>query len=409
MQEHIDKYTQRGQVYADQAMQRAMALRNEALAKMNLKPEDLDKLDRIPAIVAGVGLFVNLLLLIAMTNHAWMRGTAMSNGQPFTAYLALGSAEFGPTTSPSADTHSFCDHGGSSCSLSELCAGTSKTDTYPDGLLKSTPTNVWCEAAAAGTSAASMLWLGFIPGLAATAITGLYAAKEIPRVKEIFDKAEVFGLSDKIQRMVVVGCWAALWLFMFFAMSFYAAMIPDSLGWGTVTLEASFGVLRFCFLIISISAALLTCGMFNLWHADNVIEAWVEFVQTPLFTAKKALYLELMLQMGLYFLMSISEVDWSALLVIFAGFYLDAKNKNFMLMYIVGVGISILFDVVHAAALPNYDSMTPGQSFGASLFVVIFLLKFTILGTIYLYEANDPEKYVNLDAPASKFEEEIAE
>lgn len=32
---------------------------------------------------------------------------------------------------------------------------------------------------------------------------------------------------------------------MFFAMTFYAALMPDGLGWGTVTLQSSFGLLRF--------------------------------------------------------------------------------------------------------------------------------------------------------------------
>ena len=44
---------------------------------------------------------------------------------------------------------------------------------------------------------------------------------------------------------IVTSCWGALWIFMFIAMALYAALIPDSVGWGTVRLEASFGLLRF--------------------------------------------------------------------------------------------------------------------------------------------------------------------
>ena len=38
--------------------------------------------------------------------------------------------------------------------------------------------------------------------------------------------------------------------------------------------------------------------------------------------------LELMAQMILYLLLSVDTVDWSLLLVIIAGYYLDAKNKR---------------------------------------------------------------------------------
>ena len=44
---------------------------------------------------------------------------------------------------------------------------------------------------------------------------------------------------------IVSGCWAAYWVFMFFAMTSYAAAIPDDLGWGGTKLESSFGLLRF--------------------------------------------------------------------------------------------------------------------------------------------------------------------
>merc|ERR1719331_591184 len=101
-----------------------------------------------------------------------------------------------------------------------------------------------------------------------------------------------------------------------------------------------------------------------------------------------------MLQLALYLLMVVADIDWSGLLIILAGFYLDAKNRNFMIMYIVLVTVSMLFDVIHAASLPSFANMTPGESFGASLWVVIFLLKPAILGTIYLYEKYEREEEV---------------
>ena len=50
------------------------------------------------------------------------------------------------------------------------------------------------------------------------------------------------------------------------------------------------------FLLVSVCAALLTSNLFELWEPGNVSEAWTEFVETELFSAKKGLYLILMLQ-----------------------------------------------------------------------------------------------------------------
>merc|ERR1712224_1027783 len=64
------------------------------------------------------------------------------------------------------------------------------------------------------------------------------------------------------------------------------------------------------------------------------------------------------------------------LLVVIAGYYLDAKKRNFMLMYLVVVSVTVLLDVIKIAAMPNLDTMTPGAAFGAVIYFFIFVLKF---------------------------------
>ena len=89
-------------------------------------------------------------------------------------------------------------------------------------------------------------------------------------------------------------------------MSVYSAMIPDTLGWGLVEvctllqwctalfslsrsllafflslslaqLEASFGLLRFGSILISIFGAILASYLFSLWSHEVIIEAYMEF------------------------------------------------------------------------------------------------------------------------------------
>ena len=43
---------------------------------------------------------------------------------------------------------------------------------------------------------------------------------------------------------------------------------------------------------------------------------WSDFVATDWISARKALYVELMAQLVLYFLMVVTELDWAALLIV---------------------------------------------------------------------------------------------
>ena len=216
---------------------------------------------------------------------------------------------------------------------------------------------------------------------------------------------------------MLAGCWGAFWAFLFFGMTAYAAGVPDNLGYfgDAIQLEGSYGMMRFSFLLVSIFGSMLVAQLFELWTTENVVEAWTEFLDTPWISAKKALYLELMLQMFLYFFLSIYAVDWAMLLVIFAGFYLDTGNNNFKLMYFVFTGVSILLDITKIAHFPAYtDTLSPMVKFGCGLYIMIFLLKFLIIGTIVLYEKfgdNDPRTVAPHDPSRSgyKAHEDIAE
>ena len=90
--------------------------------------------------------------------------------------------------------------------------------------------------------------------------------------------------------MIILICWAALWIFIFMSMVrrrlascsppparrllltascspppqvFYATSIPDSLGWGTSQLDASFGLVRVSFVMTSANLALVANSNFH--------------------------------------------------------------------------------------------------------------------------------------------------
>ena len=74
-------------------------------------------------------------------------------------------------------------------------------------------------------------------------------------------------------------------------------MIPDTLGWGTVSIEASFGLLRLCFVLASVQCALVVnSSLFSLWSSKSMLKVWEDFMAIPLVSARKALYVLLAVQ-----------------------------------------------------------------------------------------------------------------
>jgi hypothetical protein len=158
---------------------------------------------------------------------------------------------------------------GEYCMLSSLCMTSLPAGADPSAY---TPPEAWCALEEAGTLAQTLLWLGFIPGIGTMFLTLLFAAKEIGKVGTYIFKAESQGISMTVQKYVISGCWVGLWAFLFVSMVAYASAVPDGLGVGLITLEASFGVVRLSFLLVSIFGALLIVSLFDMWRADGFIE-----------------------------------------------------------------------------------------------------------------------------------------
>lgn len=117
----------------------------------------------------------------------------------------------------------------------------------------------------------------------------------------------------------------------------------------------------------------------------------MEFSETPCLSAKKALYIELMLQLACYLAMSVYEVKWEMLSVVICAYYVDAKVKNFVVVCVLTTA-STVFDLITLSCMPqDWQVYTPGHAFTYGLFMVVLILKFLILGTIYLYEKEDGE------------------
>jgi hypothetical protein len=87
------------------------------LPEGTLDDMNFERLDRVFLVVALLGVLINLIQLVAISNHAWVQGTALKDGQPFTAYLALDSVTFGVAENPHRDNEFFCGKRRCACSV----------------------------------------------------------------------------------------------------------------------------------------------------------------------------------------------------------------------------------------------------------------------------------------------------
>jgi len=380
---------------------------------LGISMDELEKLDKMMVVVAAIGMVVNITQLFAINNHAWIKATALHEGQPFTAFLSLDGVRFGVADDPSRDNQVFCTDS-HECRLRELCSGPVNHDAYErTGLRMNTAPEAWCGFNAAGTFTTKLLSVGLLLGLIATGITGMYASQSIPWVATQFDKIEELGFSDRIQKYIMCSCWVALWGFVFSSMATYALLIPDTLGWGAVKLEASFGLLRLCFVLCTINGALVINSLFELWDPSAARDVWQDFASAKLLSARKCLYVLLFIQTICYLLMVVAEVDWSSLLIVIAAVYLTADDQTFMVIYITLVVISILFDIIRAAELPAFDQMTSGEQYGNVLWLTVFALKPVVLVTIIAHEkftrAEEASHWAKFDEESRTGEHEVAE
>ena len=351
--------------------------------------EELEKLDKMMLVVAGFGILINVVQFIASNSHAWASTSALRGGQLFTAFLSLDTVQFGTPEHPNRDNEYFCSHR-HACSLRTLCQAAGSDERFANsGALKNTPPDNWCDFEAAGGLTATLMGLGFLVGLIASGITAMYASQSIPWVALQFDKIEELGFSDHIQKSVMCACWIAAWCLIFATMVAYAMFIPDTLGWDGVGLDISFGLMRLCFVLCSFNAALMINSLFHGEEdlPEEVKSVWRDFNDASWLSARKWLYLLLGTQLVCYFLLMVVEVDWSALLIVLAAYYLIANSRSFMILYSVLVVVNLLLvDVVRAAQMPNYQTMAPGERYGAALWLTIVALKLLVLITIIVQE-----------------------
>lgn len=327
-------------------------------------------LDFVPLLCSAVALACVLFMSVSLGSHEWIQGTVLVGGKPVEAYVGLGSVSMGGVKSSFAK---LCPHG----------TKPSIPAHYTD-----TPAGVWCKCKSAGTSGAWLLWCAYFPLWVAcilSAVEGL--ATVVPQAKGVKAQLTGMGLSTRTQSLFLIGCWAVTWGFLFLGLLAYAGSAPDSLGWGTVSYEASFGLARLAFLLVTICTALMAAKLLHLWHEENFGEALGDLLESR--GKRRALYGLLLAQLVLFLLASVSNLEWQALVPLFALYYLDTDKANFLVLYVTMSAMTLLFDTIRLCGLPRWAYMDGKEAFSEAVYVVIFLSKFAVLALLFLLNREE--------------------
>lgn len=247
-------------------------------------------LDAIAPLSTLVSLLLVLLVGASLDGHEWLRGarasgaarrralpaaraahlsispplapragTSMHLGQPQDALVSLGSVRFGE---PSG--HGI--HFARPTALKRLCVD--EGAPLPPRALHAAETDqaIWCAVARAGSTAQSLLWLGYLPLWATAALSAiLWLSASVEAARSVRFALAAAGLSDGLFAALLLLGWALSWSFLFAALCAYAHHAPPSLGWASVSLEASFGLLRLAFLVSTLAACALVAKALSLW------------------------------------------------------------------------------------------------------------------------------------------------
>lgn len=269
-----------------------------------------------------------------------------------------------------------------------------------------TENEVWCALDKAGSAGAALFWIAYIPTWAASVITMIFGlSATVGAIKDIQQKLVEAGFAMNYQIIFMMLCWFTLWIFFFLGLVSYAGSVPDSLGWGEVQFESSFGLARLSFLLVTVASSLLAAKVWDLWEEERFLEAVGDFKNAR--GTRSAMYWILVIQFFMYLLISIEVVDFSALLCFFALYWLDTDNSNFLLMYCVCTFITVLFDVMKLCGFPSFAVLSGGEGFVDVLYILVFLMKIAVLALIFVEVKKKGSAPPSSEKPADEKSNEI--
>ena len=326
---------------------------------------------RLVLVANAVSLF---LLNYALLGAEWSVGVAVHGGSARQAFVGLSSVRL-----VSADPRYVPEY----ASLHDLCVQNySRPITVPLGgisqlELLETPHDTWCAFESAGASAGSLLGMAWLPALLALGATLVYELQgKVASFDKIVSRAKGLGLTAKRFNYFALFVWFLLWLLLVLALTAFASLTPGSIGIGPAVFGDSFGLVRAMVLLTSVCGMGFTAHTLELWDVKELVEMLQEVSESR--ALKRILYVLIFAQLALYGLVALVSIDMAFLVCALGLLYLDTKEVNMLVAYVVLTVATLPLDTVLLCTLGHPASFL--QWIRSTSYTLIIVCKIVSLG-----------------------------
>jgi len=175
----------------------------------------------------------------------------------------------------------------------------------------------------------------------------------------------------------VLSLWSLYWFMILVALTIYAANAPDNFGVGPGNFGHSFEMMRACVFLSSVLAVTLLARALKLWDSGTVT-SMIDDVRDAR-SLKLAVYIMLGIQILLYAVVSLAEVQFTGVICFLGLNYLSTKSLQMLWGYVLLTIVSLPMDIVNLATVP-WGNMSLVWLAAYTSLTVVFLLKGGVLG-----------------------------
>jgi len=188
---------------------------------------------------------------------------------------------------------------------------------------------------------------------------------------------ESLGLTERVIDTAVCALWSLYWVMILIALTLYAASTPDDFGVSPANFGQSFELMRACVLLTSLLAVTLLARALKLWDSQTVKDMLSDLQDAR--ALKLAVYLMLGVQVFLYLVVALAEVQFGAVICLLGLNYLSTKSLQMLWAYVLLTLVSLPMDIVNLCTVP-WSSMNLVWWAAYSSLICVVVLKAVLLG-----------------------------
>jgi len=354
--------------------------------------------------------FVLVFYASSLLLNEWKVGTAMHEGEIRVIHVGLHNVQLLPTNpseyAETANLRELCEMGDPDEDDDEEWRRRSRRAREVHFPMYETPRRVWCALADQGASTNRFMLAAWVPALMVSAwSTTRTLLPLLPQVAPLFDKAEAMGLTLGTVDIAITVLWSLYWLLVLVAVTMYASNTPDTFGVGEAQFGQSFELIRCCVLLSTLLAVALLARALKLWSSETVKDMVAEVWESR--TLKLLLYLLLLAQVFLYLIVSLADVQFSAVICFLGLHYLATKSISMLWGYVLFTLVSLPMDLFSLVAV-HWHNLNPVWFLAYTSLAIVFLLKgISLAGMLALHLKFNFRLNFRSDQPQRLYDDEL--